>query len=285
MKKLLFLLLLPLLVGNGIAQTSVWKVSKDGNDMYLAGSVHLLKESDYPLPQEFDKAFENSDKLVFEADIDKMNDPQLAQQIMMKAMLEDNKTLKDVLSEETYKTLEEETAKMSLPLANLARFKPTMVILTMTQVKLQELGITANGVDQFYHSKAKEANKGLGYLETIEEQLDVLMNMGAGNEDEFIKYSINDMESMGTMLDELIATWRDGSSSVMKDQLTEMKEEYPEIYKSIMVDRNNNWMPQLEAFMKDGVTEFVIVGALHLHGPDGLLDMLKDKGYRIKQLK
>ena len=284
MKRILILMLLPLFVGTGIAQTSVWKVSKDGNDMYLAGSVHLLKESDYPLPQEFDKAFENSEKLVFEADIDKMNDPQLAQQIMMKAMLEDDKTLKNVLSEEVYKTLEAEAGKMSIPLANLARLKPSMVILTMTQFKLQQMGITAKGVDQFYHNKAKEANKGLGHLETIEEQLDVLVNMGEGNEDEFVKYSINDMESMGTMLDELINTWRDGSSSVMKKQLTEMKEEYPETYEAIMVKRNNNWMPQLEEYMTDDVIEFVIVGALHLHGTDGLLEMLEAKGYTIEQL-
>ena len=82
------------------AQISVWKVSKDGNEMYLAGSVHVLKKSDYPLPTEFDQAFENSDKLVFETDIAKLQDPALAQKMMAKGMLTDNKTL-DVLRRES----------------------------------------------------------------------------------------------------------------------------------------------------------------------------------------
>ena len=90
---------------------------------------------------------------------------------------------------------------------------------------------------------------------------------------------------MESAMDEMTKNWRNGSSDLMITQLTEMKNEYPDIYKSIMVDRNNNWMPQIEGFINDEVIEFVIVGALHLHGPDGLLNMLKAKGYKVEQLQ
>ncbi len=285
MKRLLIVLLLPLLAGTSIAQTSVWKVKKGKNEMYLAGSIHVLKKSDYPLPAEFDQAFANSDKLVFETDIAKLKDPSIAQMMMSKAMLADGKTLSDVLSEETYKALEAETAKLSLPLSALAQFKPSMVMVTLTGMKLQQLGISSEGVDQFYYSKAQEAGKGLGYLETIESQIDVLMNMGQGNEDEFVKYSISDLEETESAMSEMVSNWRSGKSTLFEEQLSEMKDDYKDTYQSLMVNRNNAWMPHLEEFMKDEVTEFVVVGTLHLHGEDGLLDMLEAKGYKIKQVK
>jgi len=284
MKKLLILLLLPLMVSHAQAQTSVWKISKNSNELYLAGSIHVLKESDYPLPEEFDLAFENAEKLVFEADVSQLNNPQMAQVIMQNAMLEDNKTLQDVLNEEVYKALEAEANKMSMPLASLSRFKPGMVVVTMTGIKLQQLGITATGVDQHFIDKANEAEKELGYLETIEEQLEIIMNMGKGKENEFVMYSIEDMESMSTEMDKLVKSWREGTSELMTEQLTEMEAEYPELYQRIMVDRNNNWMPQIETFLSDKSVEFVVVGSLHLHGEDGLLQQLVAKGYKIQQL-
>jgi len=283
MKRILIFLLLPLFTTGAIAQTSIWKVSKGGKEVYLAGSVHILKASDYPLPEEFDAAFALSQKVVFETDIGKLEDPQMAQTVMAKAMLEGDKTLSDILSEEVYKMLEEETAKMSIPLTALARFKPAMVVVTMSGIQMQKMGITSDGVDQFYYKKSNEEGKEIGFLETVEEQLDVLMNMGKGNEDEFVKYSISDMNNMGETLDELTATWRDGSSKVMKQQLKEMEDMYPGIYESLLVNRNNNWMPQIENYFNDDQTEFVVVGSLHLHGKDGLLAMLKDKGYKVKQ--
>lgn len=284
MKQLFALCLLSFVAINVHAQTSVWRVSSGENEIYLAGSVHLLKESDYPLPQEFDVAFEKSDKVVFETDIDKLNDPQIAQVLLSKAMIPDNKTLKDILSEDVYKKLEEESSKLSIPLASLSRLKPSMVIITMTGIKMQQMSITADGVDQHFHKRAKELGKVLGFLETVEEQLDVLTSMGDGNEDSFVSYSLEDMDEMESAMDELTGSWRNGSSDLMTNQLTEMKIEYPEIYKSIMVNRNNNWMPQIVDFLEDKPTEFVIVGALHLHGSDGLLAMLKAKGYQVEQL-
>ena len=112
---------------NCFSQTSIWKVSKNGNELYLGGSVHILRPGDFPLPVEYDSAFENAEKIVFEADIAKIENPETGQLIMSKGMLEESRTLKEVLSEEVYNELEKAASQLSLPLDNMARLKPSMI--------------------------------------------------------------------------------------------------------------------------------------------------------------
>ena len=285
MKKIALTLISCSLIWNCFSQTSIWKVSKNSSELYLGGSIHILRANDYPLPVEYDKAFENADKIVFETDIEQLENPQIAQTFMQKGMLKDNKTLQDVLSADVYEELKLEASKVSLPIENMARFKPSMVILTLTVMKIQQLGISADGVDKFYSTKSKENNKKMAFLETVDEQIELLVNMGDGKEDEFVKYSLKDFKNMEKDLDKLISTWRDGNSKVMKKQLKEMKSDFPDIYNSLLVNRNNNWTPQIEDYLTDEMVEFVVVGTLHLHGPDGLLNILKKKGYNIEQFK
>ena len=242
-----------------------------------------MQESDYPLPDEFDAVYEKAQKLVFEADASKFQDPEVAQAMMAQAMLTDSKTLPDVLNEDVYKKLGEEAAKLSIPIANLARFKPSMVMITMTSFKLQQIGISAKGVDQNYIDKANADSKEIGYLETAESQINALMNMGVGYENDFVMYSLEEMDQTASIIEELITSWKDGTSSVVKNQLTVMKKGYPDIYNSLILNRNNNRIPQLNEFMQDDTVEFVIVGSLHLHGPDGILGMLKAQGYQVTQ--
>ncbi|TCI85459.1 TraB/GumN family protein [Tenacibaculum sp. M341] len=285
MKKLQLTLIFNLLILAAFAQTSIWKVSKDGKELYLGGSVHILRPSDYPLPSEFDAAFKNAKKVVFETDISKLEDPQVAQSLMMKSIIKGDKTLKDLISDDVYKLLEAEASKVSLPLANMGKFKPSMIVLTLTMLKMQKSGMSSQGVDKYFFSKSKENEKELSYLESVDKQLEVLTSMGEGDEDNFVKYSLKDFKNMQKHLSDLISTWRDGTSKTMKKQLKDMKTEFPSIYESLLVERNNNWLPKIEGFLSDKKVEFVIVGALHLHGEDGLLSKLKNKGYNVEQFQ
>ena len=66
--------------------------------------------------------------------------------------------------------------------------------------------------------------------------------------------------------------------------ITPLLKDFPDIYQSLLVDRNNNWLPQIEAMFDSKDTEFVLVGALHLVGKDGLLQRLEAAGYKVTQL-
>ena len=267
------------------AQSSVWKISKKRNTTYLAGSIHILSEDDYPLPEEFDKAYSKADLLVFEADIIKMEDQSFVQKMMAMSMYTDDRTLQSVLSEDTYNELKVLAIKMNLPIEQMNIFKPSFVLLMVTVSKMQQMGMNTEGVDKHFLSKALNDSLELEFFETPEEQLQMITGMGEGNEDQFVAYSLRDMQHMEEDLTQLVSDWRDGSSEKMIEQIQETKKDYPNFYKSLLVDRNNNWLPKIEQYLESKTTELIIVGAMHLHGPEGVLALLKDKGYKVAQVK
>jgi len=266
-------------------KTSVWKISKGDKAIYLGGTVHVLRKEDYPLPNSFNEAYKNSDVLTFETDTKGMNDPSLQQKVMAKGMYQDDRTLQTVLSKDTYALLEAECKKYGLPMVMMQKMKPALIVTTISALAMQkDFGMTEKGVDMYFTQKGIEDKKELQQLESIDDQINKITSMGEGKEDEFVTYSLKDMKDMkGTLMD-LIESWKSGSTENMNEEITTMKKEYPAIYQSLLVERNNNWMPQILSYLENGTKAFVLVGALHLHGPDGLLALLKKQSYTVEQL-
>lgn len=286
MKQIISALILTLVFTTTVfSQSSVYEVKGKGTRFYVGGSIHILREQDYPLPKEFDKAFDNSEILVLETDLTKMEDPAIAQKLLGKTMYQDDRTLKTVLSEEVYNELKTACASYGISIDNMGKLKPSMVIMTLTIMELQKLGVASEGVDKHYLNKALKTDRSLLYLETIDEQMSLIAGMGEGNEDEFVLHSLKDLKENSEIFEELIDTWKDGTAKPMLKQIKEFKTDYPELYESLLVDRNNNWIPQMEGYMETKEVEFVVVGALHLYGSDGVLQQLKDKGYKVQQLQ
>lgn len=284
MKKLLLILCISSLFLNiSLAQSSVWKVEGKGNTVYFGGTMHLLTPEDLPLPSEFDSAYVWSDAVVFEADIKKMENPVVIQQMMLLAMYQDDRTLKSELSKEAYVLLESECAKINLSLSDFAKFKPAMVMLVYTVAKLQESGLTEAGVDPYYYEKALADNKTKLFLESVESQLKLLFGEEEEDMDQAVFQFFDDQKKMDKMGGKIKDSWRSGKSRLFIRIQKQMNKEYPEIYQKVLVNRNNNWIPEIESYFDTEPIELVLVGALHLHGPDGILDMLKKKGYTVSQ--
>ena len=109
--------------------------------------------------------------------------------------------------------------------------------------------------------------------------------MGEGNESEFIMMSLDELEETRDVMEEMISAWRTGDSAQLSKVFVEdMKEETPELYDSLLYQRNLRWIPQIDQMLQDPDTEFVLVGAAHIVGEKGLLDLLAQKGYEIEQL-
>jgi len=274
-----------LLSGVSVAETSVWRVSDGNNTVYLGGTVHLLRPSDYPLPEEYEQAYQASSELYFETDISSMSDLSVQAQMLQQLTYSDGRTLKTVLSEDAYTALEDYTATIGMPLMMLEQFKPGMIISTLQVLEFQRIGFTPQGVDAFFNTRALGDAKDIGALETIEEQIGFLAAMGEGNESEFILLSLEDLENTNALMEEMITAWRNGDErALQKLFVDDMQQRAPELFDSLLRQRNLRWMPQIEAMFEDPDTEFVLVGAAHLIGGEGLVQLLQSKGYEVSQL-
>jgi uncharacterized protein YbaP (TraB family) len=267
------------------SQSSVWEISKNGKTLYLGGSVHILRSEDFPLPAAYDDAFDKAQRIVFEADIEQLSAVEISQTIVAKSMLPGDQTLQSILDTNTYAQLKALCKKFSLPIEKLQKIKPVMLLNNLLMLQMQQFGFTPQGVDNYYFSKAKEAGKETEFLETVEQQITILTDMGTGYENEYVQYSLGDFDKMDKEIPLLIASWRKGVFDELLPDMLLSKEKFPTGYRAMFTDRNNNWLPQIENYLSGDKVTFVIVGLAHLHGADGLLELLKNKGYEIKQVK
>ncbi len=269
------------------AKTSVWKASKEGHSIYLGGTVHALQKSDFPLPCEFQRAYLLSDTLVFETDISAMNSPALAQTLMQKGTYPAGESLSEKLQPETLSALKSYLSSLGLPASNLLNFKPGLILTFATVAELQKLGITGDGVDQYFYNLAKSDNKATAYLEEPEEQLDFLLEMGINNEENFIQYVLSSTGKTQTQFPELMNSWREGNIKRLSEsaELEVLRQNFPKSFDAILTRRNDNWIRKIDKLIDTAEVEYILVGAAHMAEEEGLLFQLKSKGYQIKQLE
>jgi uncharacterized protein YbaP (TraB family) len=223
--------------------------------------------------------------LVFETDVGKMEDISTQQKLLSKAMYADGSTIEQHISAETYSLLNEYCSTNGIPLAQLKQFKPSIIANMITLADLLKLGVAPEGVDMFFYNYALKDRKVIATLETVDEQIDFIIGMGKGNEDNFIKYTIQDIKSTKENFEAMVDTWRKGDDKKLSKLIVdEMKTKTPEIYKNIITDRNDSWLPLIEKFFENRKTEFILVGAAHLVGPDGIIEQLRKKGYKVDKM-
>lgn len=281
-----FMLLTIVLAAAVFSQTSLWKISKGENHLFLGGTIHVLRPSDFPLPQEFDHVYENSHELVFETDMAVLNSPTFGQKLMSVMSYTNGKTLKSELSPEVYAKVTKRLTSKGMPAASLDRFKPSMVSIMLTQFEMMEFDMAAEGVDIFYSNRAQKDNKKMHGLESTDQQLAFLSGLGDDDPDALILNTLDEMHEMKEMITTMISSWRNGDEEKLeKFIIKEMEEKYPSIYQELLVDRNNNWFPAIIEFIKTEPVEMILVGAGHLVGDKGLLNMLRDKGYSVTQVR
>ena len=272
-------------LSQAIAETSVWSVRSGDNVIYLGGTVHLLRPSDYPLPDEFEQAYQASSELYFETDIGSMDDLVVQDQMLQRLTYSDDRSLHTVLNDEAYAALSDYSATAGLPLVMMENFKPGLLISTLQVLVFQKLGFTPQGVDAFFHARAVDDGKAEGKLETVQEQIGFIETMGEGNESEFVLRSLEELGETAELMEGMIGAWRSGDVERLSELFVEdMKTETPELYDSLLLQRNLKWIPQIDSMLLDADTEFVLVGAAHIVGENGLLDLLSQQGYEINQL-
>ena len=268
------------------ADTSVWVVESGARRVYLGGTIHILRAWDFPLPSEFDKAYQQANTIVFETELGKLRKAQI--QLMRSAVFKyhDGRTLDQVLSRKAYMTLMGYSEKIGVPIAKLHPFKPPIAIAALHSVELRRNGMTEDGVDVHFYNKAVADGKATRGLASVKEHLKYLAEEADGDEDDYVIHAIQDFKRMTMMLSQLVTAWRNGDEKgIERLSINQMKTNYPKLYEKLLVERNQKWVPIIESYFKTPETEFVLVGAAHLPGEYGLLKLLADRGYSINKLQ
>ena len=276
-------LLLLLMLGVARADAPVWKISNGDNTLFIGGTIHVLREQDYPLPVEFERAYAEADKLVFEVDIAQTNSLEFQQKLMLAALYRDGSTLASHLKRSTIRKLETFMRQRGIALESLQSFKVGVLVLILTANELNRLGIQAEGVDQYFTSRAVQDDKPVGALETLEQQIEFLSTMGEGEEDQLVLQTIDELDDFDEEFSALKTAWRHGNMQKLEEVGLKEFRLFPQAYKSMLVDRNRAWLPKIEVLLKDQTVEYVLVGVLHLVGDDSVLAMLKARGYQVQR--
>ena len=263
----------------------LWKIQGKTNAVYLLGSVHVLKETNYPLAAAIEQAFTNAQIAVFEADIGALNDPSLAMKMMAKGTLPEGETLQQQLSPESYEAFQKQVGESGMPPAMMDKMTPAMAAMTLEVFELMKLGLDPEaGVDKHYFALAKKAEKQIIPLETVDFQIGLLSNFSKEEGEALMKSTLREMDTLKKDFDDMLKAWETGDADKLDKMLNEAMQDSPAIYKRLVTDRNRNWIPRLEELAQGNKNAIVIVGAGHLVGKEGVVDLLKHKGLKVTQL-
>jgi uncharacterized protein YbaP (TraB family) len=263
----------------------LWKISGRQTAVYLVGSVHMLTKDYYPLNPALDAAFKDSDLLVEEADLGELLSSDSQFRMLSRGMLPSDQSLEKVVSRGTFAEVSRRVGGLGLPIEPLQRFKPWMLALTLEGLEWQKAGFEADlGLDKHFYDRAHTDSKPVQGLETADYQISRFDGMTFEQQDRLLADTLKGLDTEMGSVSTLADAWKAGDApAVERIVLADLKQD-PVMYQRLLVERNQNWMPKLEALFTRRGRAFVVVGAAHLVGPDGLLSLLRAKGYIIEQL-
>jgi uncharacterized protein len=264
----------------------LWKVKSETNTVYILGSLHFMKKEAYPLDRRIEDAFNASDILVVEANINDIAGIDI-QKLLDTAFYVGDDTLANHVSADTFALVKKEYEKLGIPLLLVTRQKPWFLALTITSFELAKLGFDPNyGIEMHFTSKASGKKK-IEELESFEYQINLLSGFSDHEQEMFLLSALKDVQSFETEADRLLNAWKTGDtkrleSIAMKNVSDDGR--LSSVYEKLIYQRNRNMTSKIEAFLKKKETCFVIVGAGHLVGDKGIIGLLNSKGYTIEQI-
>ncbi|NQT27341.1 TraB/GumN family protein [candidate division KSB1 bacterium] len=265
--------------------TSLWKVESPTTSVYLLGSIHVLKESDYPLPPAMDKAFNEAQHLFFEVHLDSADSPMAQAKILLRSFLRGDSTLADCIHDTLLQMVHDQADTLGVQPTMFNKMRPWMVSMTLALLKMNRSGIQPQfGVDFYFFKKARLERKQVSGLETVEFQADLLGNLSSLNQAEYLQFTLNDLDRLDLELGTMTAAWRTGDVETLETLLVEGFTDYPEIYNTMVVNRNQKWMRRIRNSLAAESPSLFIVGVAHLVGEDGVIHLLEKEGYKIQQL-
>jgi uncharacterized protein YbaP (TraB family) len=266
----------------GVDAASVWKVTgPTGATLYLGGSIHALRSDDYPLPPAYNRAFDASSRLAFE--------------VNRKALMESSKglskageyprrdSLKNHVDPRTYAYLRRLFGLLKIPEEKIARFRPWYLALVLQAPNLRGLSEEL-GVEEFLTKRARAKAKPITGLETAREHMEIFSGLSDRQSEAMLLLMFLPAEKGSSEGARLTNAWRRGDAETETRIFLDGFRDFPSLGERLLAGRNRKWIPKIESYLGSGQTYFVVVGAAHMGGADGVLALLRARGYKVEQL-
>ena len=266
----------------------LWKVSDADNHLYLLGSFHALKPSDYPLAASVDAAFADAETVAFELPPDELNSPELALKMLAAAHLPAGQTLQQGVSPAVWQQLQQYCQRRNLPLENFQELEPWFVALLVGLDSLAQAGYDPNlGLDRALMERAGSAGKTTLGLERGSDQVALFDGMSPAEQAETLVEALQDANDP-VQVERLHSLWRNGDDKTLYGELVgDFRRQYLALYRRLDTDRNNAWLPKLRTMLdaEHQRDTLVVVGSLHLLGDEGLVAKLRAAGYQVERIR
>lgn len=275
--------LLPILSHAGALP--LWEVQGRANRVAILGSIHFLRPGEQELAPAILRAYEQADFVIMEIDLDDL-DPGAAQATTQRLGMDPHgRTLDQLLGERAYAVAQSRAREISLDLDALRPFEPWIAAIMVTQLQLGRLGFDAQaGVEQQLLRLAGRDRKEIRGLETLEQQLIVMDRLSARAQRDFLLEALDEAAGMEQQIEVIVSAWAAGDTATLEREFLGELRGQRELYERLVIARNRAWARQLAPLLEGERRDIlVVVGALHLVGPDSLIDMLGRAGFTPRQ--
>ncbi len=270
----------------------LYRISGPGLDRpsYLFGTIHIIPDDDFFLTENTKKAFESAERVVFEIDMEEMMDLGTQLTLMSKAMMDGGLTLRDLLDEADYALVKAHFEKMGLPLFLFERFKPMfLTIFATTDMEGGSPFAAQAGMvsyEMVLMDMARQAGKEIDGLETAAYQMSLFDSIPYSEQAKMLVESIRQLEADTAQhkgLEQLYQWYKEGNIERLQQAIATDEQGLGPYEELLLIRRNENWIPVMERMMREGPT-FFAVGAGHLGGPKGVVNLLRRAGYELTPL-
>lgn len=263
----------------------LWKVDGTHNSVYLLGSIHVLRADDYPLPALLNSVYSDAERLLMELDMDEFEIEDSRRAMLKMGIDPGGARLPQLLGQPTWDQAHQMAAALDIDLESLAAFEPWVVALSVIDIQMRRLGFEAShGIESHFTQRAMADGKTIDGLETVIEQLALFDRLPPDTQSRMLIKSIDDAQHIESSMETLVEAWRYGDDAALEREMIASFGGFPALYDALVIRRNRAWVDALEGLFSDTDDYLVIVGALHLVGKDGVVELLRQRGFKVTRV-
>jgi uncharacterized protein len=263
---------------------SLWELHGKHNTVYLLGSIHVLRPSDYPLAPAVLEAYGNSKSILMEVNVEEISSAQVQAEMLASAILPEGRTLPEVLGQQRYERAAALAHEVGVELSMFDQFAPWFAAEAISQLQLTQLGFQPeSGVEMYFMERARTDGKSVAGLETVHEQISIFQNMPLDTQAEYLASSLEQAHDLPHEVDSMVRAWQHGDTQWFANELRSEFKQDSRLYQSVLGARNRKWVPKIEALLNDDKNYLVIVGTGHLVGEGSVIELLKKDGIGATQ--